>query len=1134
MDRSLYKPKARWPLFLGVAVAAIVTLYLFVTSSLFLRWFVVPRVAAALNCGVDVTGISLSPFSSLRLSGLRLDPKGGKTLVSVEDVQVGYDLGAILGGTLTIRELTVQGPTITVVEEADGTSNLSTFLTALSGPSKPSQPAGPSKPTQFDLSKVVLRNGMLRYTRHGADGMTEAEVSGIQVGLDRWVTGQQGKVTLEMGLRQTAQGTNQITARLAGSVGLELDSSLSPRRADADLTVSGVEGAGLFQEVTGLGLRLEAAVNPEEVQRFRVAVSKKSLPAGELVLSGPFNLPQREARLEYALSGIDRVALGPVAVLLGVDPGQTRVSASGRLDVTRQGQLVASFGRLGVDTFSLATPDGTTPVLDMGLDYRFRVDIAGKSALLEKADLSVRQQSRTILRGGLDRPMNLSWANSVAGFREATFSLEVTGFDLAPWRVVAGTNLPSGRLDLKAGLTADRDGRRLRLQSKGAAEGVAVAAGGLNLRDLGLSLNLEGSLEDLQVLAVDRLAASLQHQGRTVVTVSGDVRGNQRGGELSVQTVVETQIPEFLRLVPMEGVAFDAGTLKWAGQVSVAPGKTNLSASVALEGLTGSVKGVALQEYRVGLETMMSVVGSKVSVRKGSLSLRSGSAPGGSLDLTGDYDLGLRRGALDVRSVNLNENAIGPFFAMALAPKRLDSVSLDWNGKVGLDLGGQSKVTSSLRISRLQVTDPEGGLPRTPLALGVELDALQRGQTLTVNKLVLDLGSTPRASNRIAATAFLDLSARKPEPSRVKITSDGIDLDPIYDLFVGGASSGDKAPQKASPSQAPGAPSSLGNPIALPFQRLHLESEIARVHFREIAVTNWIAKVDTEGSRIQLQPFSMTLNGAPVSAAAKVDLGVQGYRFDTTGTLDRIPVAPVLHSFVDRSFLEADGTMSTKWTVNGSGVAMPELRKTLKGEVRFVGTNLNYRVTATQNPLIETLVMALSGALRIPNLSKLPIDLLSASASIDQSAVQISSFEVGNSTYLASGKGRVELQDVLEDSRYDIPISVAVPDSVSGKREALPDFLTIRGTVGSPKADIDPAGVALALTRLPGPLGELVNRGAGRIEKTVERVVEGAGGAVGNALKGLFGGGGADGTNNATRKTTNAPVRPLNPLNLFK
>ena len=32
--------------------------------------------------------------------------------------------------------------------------------------------------------------------------------------------------------------------------------------------------------------------------------------------------------------------------------------------------------------------------------------------------------------------------------------------------------------------------------------------------------------------------------------------------------------------------------------------------------------------------------------------------------------------------------------------------------------------------------------------------------------------------------------------------------------------------------------------------------------------------------------------------------------------------------------------MSTKWTVNGSGVAIPELRKTLKGDVRFVGTNL--------------------------------------------------------------------------------------------------------------------------------------------------------------------------------------------------
>jgi AsmA family/AsmA-like C-terminal region len=1134
MDKSLYKPKARWPLFVGGSFAALVVLYLFVTSSVFLRWFVLPRVAAALGSRMHVTGISLSPFSSLRLSGLRLDPRGAETLVAVEDVLVRYDLGAILGGTLTIRELTVEGPSVTVVEKADGTSNLSAFLDALSGPPKASQPSGPSKPVQFDLSKIVLRNGTLRYTRQTAEGPSEAEVSGLQVSLDRWVSGQQGKVVVEMGLRNTAQGTNQITARLAGSVGLELDPSLSPRRVDADITVSGVQGAGLFRDTTGLGLRLEAVVNPEEVQRFRIAVSKQSLPAGELVLSGPFNLAQREARLEYALSGIDRVALGPVAVLLGMDPGQTRVSASGRLDVTRQGQLVASFGKLGVDTFSLKTVSGTTPVLDLGLDYRFRVDLAAKSALLEKVDLSVRQQSQTILRGGLDRPMNLSWAGSVAGFREATFSMEVTGFDLAPWKAVAGTNLPSGRVDMKAALTADRDGRRLRLQSQGGVEGVALGVGGIAIRDVGASWSLEGSLEDFQVLAVDRLAATLRHQGRSVATASGEVRGNQRSEEISVQSTVEAQIPELLRLVPVDGIRLDAGVLRWTGQAAVASGKTNLTASVALEGLTGLVKGVALDEYRVGLETMASLSGTQVAVRKGSLSLRSGSSPGGSLDVTGDYDLGLQRGALDIRSVNLNEKAIGPFVALALAPKRLESVSLDWNGKLGIDLAGQSSVKSSLRITRLLVTDPEGVLPRTPLALGIELDGLHRGQTVTVNKLVLDLGSTPRASNRIEATALVDLSPQKAEPSRVKITSDGIDLDPIYDLLMGGRTTAGKESPKTTPATLREPSSTLGKPIQLPIQRLGFESEIARVHFREIAVTNWVTKVSTEGSRIQVQPLSLTLNGAPVSAAAKVDLGVQGYQYETTGSLDRIPVAPAVHSFVDRSLMEAEGTMSAKWSITGSGVAVPELRKTLKGSGQFLGTNLNYRVTAAQNPLIETLVMALSGALRIPNLSRMPVDVVSASAEVDQGVVQIRSFEVGNATYLASGRGRIELQDVLDDSRYDIPISVSVPDELTKKREALPDFLTIRGTVGNPKADIDPAGVALALTRLPGPLGDLVNQGAGRVEKTVERVVGGAGAAVGNALKGLFGGEDASSSTNATRKATNAPVRPLNPLKLFK
>ncbi len=1134
MDKSLYKPRARWPLYLAAGAAFLLVLYVFVTSSLFLKWIVLPRVGAALGSEVAVTRISLSPFSSLRVSGLRLTPKGAETLVAAEEVQVQYDLGAILGGTLTVKELAIEAPSVTVVEKADGTSNLSVLLSALAGPSKPATPQGPSEPTRFDLAKIALRNGTLRYTRHGAAGPMEAEISGLQMTLDRWVTGQQGKVAIEVGLRQTDRGTNQIAARLSGSVGLELDPSLSPRRVDADLAVSGVQGEGLFREATGLGLRMETVVNPEELQRFRITVSKQSKPAGELVLSGPFNLAQREARLDYALSGIDRVALGPVAVLLGMDPGQTRISATGRVDVTRQGQWVASFGKLAVDALSVKTSGGLTPEVDLGLDYRFRVDLAGKSALLEKVDLDVRQKSRTLLHGGLDRPMNFSWAGSVAGFREATFSLEVTQLDLAPWRAVAGTNLPSGRVDLKVGLTADRDGRRLRLQTQGSVDGVALDIGGVSVRDVALGLNLEGSLEDLEVLAVDRLAVTLRHQGRTVATASGDVRGNQRSGELSVQTTVEAQIPDLLRLVPAEGVVLDSGVLRWTGQVTMASGKTNLSASVALEGLTGSVQGVALKEYRVGLETLVSVSGTKLAIRKGSLAFRSGSAPGGSLDVTGDYDLGLQRGDLDIRTVNLNEKAIGPFVAVALAPKRLDSVSLDWTGKLGLDLRGQSSAKSSVRISRLQVTDPDGALPGTPLSFGIDLDGSHRGQTLTINRLLLDLGSTPRASNRIEATALLDLSPQKPQPSRVRITSDGIDLDPLYDLLMGARPAARKDSTAPAPARLPKDSSEQGKPILLPVQQLTFESEIARVHFREVAVTNWVTKISTEGSRIQVQPLSLTLNGAPVSAAAKVDLGVQGYRYETTGSLDRIPVAPALHAVIDRSLMEAEGTLSATWTIAGSGMALPELRKSLKGSGQFVGANLNYKVTATQNPLIETLVMALSGALRIPNLSKMPVDLLSASAEVDQGIVRIRSFEVGNATYLASGKGTLELRDVLADSRYDIPISVSVPDELTKKREPLPDFLTIRGTVGDPKADIDPAGVALALTRLPGPLGELVNQGAGKVEKTVERVVGGAGAAVGSALKGLFGGGDSDGSTNATRRATNAPVRPLNPLKLFK
>ena len=108
--------------------------------------------------------------------------------------------------------------------------------------------------------------------------------------------------------------------------------------------------------------------------------------------------------------------------------GKTSVSAAGRVDLAQFGQLFASYGKLSVDQFGLVLTNGASPVLDLALDYKFSVNLADKTALAEKVDLQIRQAGRDLVRGGLDRPMNLAWDRTAPGFREATFTLNLNAF----------------------------------------------------------------------------------------------------------------------------------------------------------------------------------------------------------------------------------------------------------------------------------------------------------------------------------------------------------------------------------------------------------------------------------------------------------------------------------------------------------------------------------------------------------------------------------------------------------------------------------------------------------------------------------------------------------------------------------
>ena len=105
---------------------------------------------------------------------LKVQPNGQPPLVTASEVRVSYHLFDILGGNLHVDEIALVSPTIELVQNPDGSSNLGTILKALQAkPAAEKTPAATpaaSKPLQIDLGKLTLSNATILQIKNYADG----------------------------------------------------------------------------------------------------------------------------------------------------------------------------------------------------------------------------------------------------------------------------------------------------------------------------------------------------------------------------------------------------------------------------------------------------------------------------------------------------------------------------------------------------------------------------------------------------------------------------------------------------------------------------------------------------------------------------------------------------------------------------------------------------------------------------------------------------------------------------------------------------------------------------------------------------------------------------------------------------
>lgn len=233
------KKRRGWRILIGVAAVLIVLIVaagFIVTSSAFLKGVIVPRVGRAIHAEVTVSRASIHPFSEIELHDLKVQANGREPVVTAPEIRVCYHLWDILGGNIHVDEIALVSPTIELVENPDGTSNLDPLLKALKG--KPSgttapQRAKPSKPQQIDLGKFTLSHACLVKIKNYAGGHRDLlELTNVNVTLTEVKNGRTAELQLDAALRveknPPAGAGGCLNAGIKGALKFALATDLKP------------------------------------------------------------------------------------------------------------------------------------------------------------------------------------------------------------------------------------------------------------------------------------------------------------------------------------------------------------------------------------------------------------------------------------------------------------------------------------------------------------------------------------------------------------------------------------------------------------------------------------------------------------------------------------------------------------------------------------------------------------------------------------------------------------------------------------------------------------------------------------------------------------------------------------------
>jgi len=1156
-QKSVPPPRKRRGLRIVGIIVAVLLLLLVVaffvgTSESFLKSVILPKLSKSMNATITTEHASISPFSHVHFQNLKVVTTGSEPLLTAQDVDARYALMKIIRGDIVVQSVELASPVINIVQNPDGSSNLDPLTKgSKEQPNKPSkeskqQPSKQSKPPQVDIQKVVLNNGTLRQTKLKKGGREITEISGLNVTLNNLQNGQNGKfqVTANIALNNTSAETNgTLQAKLNGNFDFALKPDLAPASVKGNSDFAVQNASGSFNEVSGLSATLAADLTPTDLREVLLRFQKAGNTLGQLRASGPFDASKQEGKITVEVASIDRQVLNLVGASKGIDFGSTVLNSTNRIDLAQGGALITVAGQLTAAKLTVKKQEQTTPTLDFQAAYDLTLHRDDNFADVRTFNLNGTQNQKQLLRGELASPMKISFGTNSTTAGDSAFTLNVSGLNLADWKPFLGNNVSSGTVGLNLKVSSQQSGKQLRFDVSSQLQNISATVASNTVSNVSANLAAQGSATDLKQFDLAGYKLDVTQQGQPMLSVSGAGQYNAASSNADIRVTLDANLPVAIRLAAQTNANASSGKLGFNGHILQSGDNQTFTGNLALADFTGRYGAYQFDRFGTVMDVDVSMKGKEMLIRKADGKITSGANQGGAFNLAGNYDTGKKAGQFDVKMNDVNQNALRPFLESMLHDKKLQSVSLNSTASTRLN-GDNADIKTDVEIANLVVVDPKNNSRQPALEAKFHLDAGMENKVLSLRQAQANLTPTAKGKNELQLTGKIDMSNSNAMTGNLKLSAESLDVTRYYDLFSGKTAE-EQARQTPktmpdSPGEAaPPKPQKEPDPVKLPVQNFVVDASIGRFYLRELEVTNLATTVKLGQSSAVIDPFQLSVNGAPVSSKVSLDLSVPGYRYNINFDARQVPLEPMANSFVPEKRGMYKGNLIAQMQINGAGVTGTSMKKSLGGQFTFNFTNANIQIV---NPQLRGFLTPIAVFLGVPDLLNSPVNQVVSAGQIANGKISLSQLRLVSEAFLAESKGDIAIADDLMQSTFNNwPMHFSIRSSLAQKIRiapqaaspgqpyaALPDFIQVAGTLKSPKPKLDLNTKAIA--------GTVLDQLGGKLPQD-------KGGNIAQGLKGILGGNtsanpaATNTANQAAGTSTNSPQTNaptgLNPLNLL-